>query len=136
EGAGTVIVSAAIEAEVAQLGDAEEKREYLETLGLSEAGLDRVIHAGYSLLDLITFFTSGPKESRAWTVAAGTTAAPAAGKIHTDFERGFIAAETISYDDFIECNGEQGAKDTGKMRLEGRDYTVQDADVILFRFNV
>ena len=136
EGAGTVIVSAAIEAEVAQLGDAEEKREYLETLGLSEAGLDRVIHAGYSLLDLITFFTSGPKESRAWTVAAGTTAAPAAGKIHTDFERGFIAAETISYADFIECNGEQGAKDTGKMRLEGRGYTVQDADVILFRFNV
>ncbi|MEC7395942.1 MAG: redox-regulated ATPase YchF [Pseudomonadota bacterium] len=136
EGAGTVIVSAAIEAEVAQLGDAEEKREYLETLGLSEAGLDRVIRAGYSLLDLITFFTSGPKESRAWTVAAGTTAAPAAGKIHTDFERGFIAAETISYADFIECNGEQGAKDTGKMRLEGRDYTVQDADVILFRFNV
>ena len=136
EGAGTVIVSAAIEAEVAQLGDAEEKREYLDTLGLSEAGLDRVIRAGYSLLDLITFFTSGPKESRAWTVAAGTTAAPAAGKIHTDFERGFIAAETISYDDFIECNGEQGAKDTGKMRLEGRDYTVQDADVILFRFNV
>ena len=136
EGAGTVIVSAAIEAEVAQLGDAEEKREYFETLGLSEAGLDRVIHAGYSLLDLITFFTSGPKESRAWTIAAGTTAAPAAAKIHTDFERGFIAAETISYDDFIECNGEQGAKDTGKMRLEGRDYTVQDADVILFRFNV
>lgn len=136
EGSGTVIVSAAIEAEVAQLGEAEEKREYLDTLGLSEAGLDRVIRAGYSLLDLITFFTSGPKESHAWTVAAGTTAAPAAGKIHTDFERGFIAAETISYDDFIECNGEQGAKDTGKMRLEGRDYTVQDADVILFRFNV
>ena len=137
EGAGTVvIVSAAIEAEVAQLGDAEEKREYLETTWPFRSGFNRVIRAGYSLLDLITFFTSGPKESRAWTVAAGTTAAPAAAPIHTDFERGFIAAETISYADFIECNGEQGAKDTGKMRLEGRDYTVQDADVILFRFNV
>ena len=136
EGAQTVVVSAAIEAEVAQLGDAAEKQEYLETLGLSEAGLDRVIRAGYRLLDLITFFTSGPKESRAWTVPAGTAAAPAAGKIHTDFERGFIAAETIAYDDYLACNGEQGAKDAGKMRLEGRDYTVQDADVILFRFNV
>lgn len=136
EGAETVVVSAAIESEVAQLGDAEEKHEYLESLGLSEAGLDRVIRAGYRLLDLITYFTSGPKESRAWTVPAGTTAAPAAGKIHTDFERGFIAAETIAYDDFIACDGEQGAKDAGKMRLEGRDYTVQDADIILFRFNV
>jgi GTP-binding protein YchF len=136
EGAESVVVSAAIEAEVSQLGDAEEKAEYLESLGLSEAGLDRVIRAGYKLLKLLTYFTSGPKESRAWTVSDGTTAAPAAGKIHTDFERGFIAAETISFDDFIECNGEQGAKDTGKMRLEGRDYTVQDADIILFRFNV
>ncbi len=136
EGAETVVVSAAIEAEVAQLGDREEKAEYLETLGLAEPGLDRVIRAGYRLLDLITFFTSGPKESRAWTVPAGTGAAPAAGRIHTDFERGFIAAETISYDDFIACGGEQGAKDAGKMRLEGRDYVVQDADVILFRFNV
>ena len=125
-----------IEAELAQLGDANERSEYLETLGLTEAGLNRVIRAGYSLLDLITFFTSGPKESRAWTVTTGTVAAPAAGKIHTDFERGFIAAETISYDDFVGCNGEQGAKDAGKMRLEGRDYIVQDADVILFRFNV
>ena len=136
EGAETVVVSAAIEAEVSQLGDAEEKAEYLESLGLSEAGLDRVIRAGYKLLKLVTYFTSGPKESRAWTVPEGTAAAPAAGKIHTDFERGFIAAETIAFDDFIECNGEQGAKDTGKMRLEGRDYTVQDADIILFRFNV
>lgn len=136
EGSETVVVSAAIEAEVSQLGDAEEKAEYLDTLGLSEAGLDRVIRAGYRLLNLVTYFTSGPKESRAWTVPAGTSAAPAAGKIHTDFERGFIAAETIAYDDFIECNGEQGAKDTGKMRLEGRDYIVQDADIILFRFNV
>ena len=136
EGSGTVVVSAAIEAELAQLGDANERSEYLETLGLTEAGLNRVIRAGYSLLDLITFFTSGPKESRAWTVTTGTEAAPAAGKIHTDFERGFIAAETISYDDFVGCNGEQGAKDAGKMRLEGRDYIVQDADVILFRFNV
>jgi len=136
EGSEMVVVSAAIEAEVAQLGDAQEKAEYLETLGLSEPGLDRVIRSGYRLLDLITFFTSGPKESRAWTVPVGTGAAPAAGRIHTDFERGFIAAETISYDDFIGCDGEQGAKDAGKMRLEGRDYIVQDADVILFRFNV
>lgn len=136
EGAETVVVSAAIEAEVSQLGDAGEKAEYLESLGLSEAGLDRVIRAGYRLLKLLTYFTSGPKESRAWTVPEGTAAAPAAGKIHTDFERGFIAAETIAFDDFIECNGEQGAKDTGKMRLEGRDYTVQDADIILFRFNI
>ncbi|MEL0020920.1 MAG: redox-regulated ATPase YchF, partial [Rickettsiales bacterium] len=136
EGAEAVVVSAAIESEVAQLGDAAEKAEYLESLGLSEAGLDRVIRAGYRLLDLVTYFTSGPKESRAWTVPAGTTAPAAAGKIHTDFERGFIAAETISYADFIACNGEQGAKDAGKMRLEGRDYIVQDADIILFRFNV
>ena len=136
KGSETVVVSAAIEAEVAQLGDTQEKAEYLETLGLSEPGLDRVIRAGYRLLDLITFFTSGPKESRAWTVPVGTGAAHAAGRIHTDFERGFIAAETISYDDFIGCDGEQGAKDAGKMRLEGRDYIVQDADVILFRFNV
>jgi GTP-binding protein YchF len=136
EGAEAVVVSAAIESEVAQLGDAAEKAEYLESLGLSEAGLDRVIRAGYRLLNLVTYFTSGPKESRAWTVPAGTTAPAAAGKIHTDFERGFIAAETISYADFIACNGEQGAKDAGKMRLEGRDYIVQDADIILFRFNV
>ena len=136
EGSATVVVSAAIEAEVSQLGDPLEKTEYLKTMGLVEPGLDRVIRAGYRLLDLITFFTSGPKESRAWTVSSGTGAASAAGNIHTDFERGFIAAETISYDDFIACVGEQGSKDAGKMRLEGRDYIVQDADVILFRFNV
>ena len=136
EGAAAVVVSAAIEAEVAQLADAAERQEYLGSLGLAEPGLDRVIRAGYRLLDLITFFTSGPKESRAWTVPSGTTAPAAAGTIHSDFERGFIAAETISYDDYIACNGEQGAKDTGKMRLEGRDYVVEDGDVILFRFNV
>ena len=134
--AETVVISAAIEAEVAQLDSAKEKNEYLNTLGLHEPGLGRIIRAGYRLLNLITFFTSGPKESRAWTIPAGFTAASAAGRIHTDFERGFIAAETITYDDFISCGGEQGAKDTGKMRLEGREYVVQDADVILFRFNV
>ena len=136
EGSEAVVISAAIEAEVAQLGDSKEKIEYLETLGLPEPGLDRMIHAGYRLLNLITFFTSGPKESRAWTIPFGTVAASAAGRIHTDFERGFIAAETISYEDFVSCDGEQGAKDAGKMHLEGRDYIVQDADVILFRFNV
>ena len=136
EGAGVVIVSAAIEAELAQLGSAAERAEFLEGLGLSEAGLDRLIRAGYSLLDLITFLTTGPKESRAWTVRRGASAPQAAGVIHTDFERGFIAAEVIAYDDFVDCGGEQAAKDAGKMRQEGRDYVVQDGDVILFRFNV
>ena len=136
EGAESVLISAAIESEVARIGDSEEKYEFLATLGLVESGLDRVIHAGYRLLDLITFFTTDPKESRARTVPARTGAASAAGRIHTDFERGFIAAETISYGDFVNFNGEQGAKDAGKMRLEGRNYLVQDADVILFRFNV
>jgi GTP-binding protein YchF len=135
-GAGIVIVSAAIEAEVAQLGTDDEKKEFLESLGLEESGLDRVIHAGYALLDLITFITSGPKETRAWTISRGTTAPKAAAVIHTDFERGFICAEVIGYDDFIACGGEQGAKEAGKMRQEGRDYIVQDGDVILFRFNV
>jgi len=136
EGAECVVVSAAIEAEIAGLGDPEEAREFLASLGLEKPGLDRVKEAGYELLGLITFFTSGPNESRAWTVPAGTRAAQAAGRIHTDFERGFIRAETIAYDDFVRCGGEQGARDAGKMRSEGKDYVVKDGDVILFRFNV
>jgi hypothetical protein len=136
EGAGVVIVSAAIEAEVAQLGSDEEKKDFLESLGLSETGLDRVIAAGYALLDLATFLTTGPKETRAWTVHRGATAPQAAGVIHTDFERGFICAEVIDYDDFVACGSEHAAKEAGKMRQEGRDYVVQDGDVIHFRFNV
>jgi hypothetical protein len=136
QGAGFVAISAAIEAEVAQLGDASEKRGFLETLGLEEPGLARVIRAGYALLDLITFFTAGPKEARAWTVRRGARAPEAAGVIHTDFERGFIRAETIAYDDFIACGGEAGAKEAGKMRVEGRDYVAQDGDIFHFRFNV
>jgi GTP-binding protein YchF len=136
KGAECVIVSAAIEAEVVQLADREEQQEFLSGLGLSETGLARVIRAGYRLLDLITFFTAGPKEARAWTVAKGALAPEAAGRIHTDFQKGFIRAETISYDDFIACGGEQGARDAGKLRQEGKDYVVQDGDVILFRFNV
>jgi GTP-binding protein YchF len=134
-GAPFVIISAAIEAEVAQL-KAEEQGEYLASLGLHDTGLNRVIAAGYSLLDLVTFFTVGPKEAHAWTVRRGSKAPQAAGAIHTDFEKGFIRAETISYDDFVACGGEQGAKDAGKMRLEGKDYVVQDGDVFHFRFNV
>ncbi len=136
EGAGVVVISAAIEAEVAALADSAERREFLESLGLEETGLNRVIRAGYVLLDLITFFSSGPKEARAWTVQRGTKAAAAAGTIHSDFERGFIRAETITYEDFVACGGEQGAKDAGKMRAEGREYPVKDGDVLLFRFNV
>ncbi len=136
EGAGFVVISAAIEAELAQLGDPEEKQAFLETLGLEEPGLARVIRAGYQLLDLITFFTAGPKEARAWTLRRGAKAPEAAGVIHSDFERGFIRAETIAYDDYVACNGEAGAKDAGKMRAEGRSYLVRDGDVILFRFNV
>ena len=136
EDAACVVISAAIEAEIAQLGEAEEKRAFLESLGLAEAGLDRLIRAGYRLLDLITFFTTGPKETHAWTVPRGTTAARAAGQIHTDFERGFICAETVSVDDFIAHGGEQAARDAGKMRQEGRDYVVQDGDIMLIRFNV
>ena len=126
----------AIEAEVAALESAEEKQEFLETLGLRETGLARLIHAGYQLLHLLTFFTIGPKEARAWTVQNGAKAPNAAGVIHTDFERGFIRAETIAYHDFIETGGEQGAKDAGKMRAEGKEYLVQDGDVFHFRFNV
>jgi len=135
-GAGFVVVSAAIESEVAQLPSAEEKREFLETLGLEETGLSRVIRAGYRLLDLLTFFTVGPKEARAWTVHVGARAPQAAGAIHTDFERGFIRAETIAYEDYIACKGEAGAKEAGKMRAEGKEYVVKDGDVFHFRFNV
>ena len=135
EGAAAVIVSAAIEAEVGQLAD-DERREFLDGLGLKDSGLDRVIAAGYALLGLRTYFTVGPKEARAWTITAGTKAPQAAAVIHNDFERGFIACETISYNDYVQCNGEAGAKEAGRLRIEGRDYVVQDGDVLLFRFNV
>ena len=135
EGAKAVIISAAIEAEIATL-PAEERQVFLSDLGLHETGLTRMILAGYELLGLITFFTAGPKESRAWTVHRGAKAPEAAGEIHTDFERGFIRAETIAYDDFVKFGGETGARDAGKMRSEGKDYVVQDGDVLLFRFNV
>ena len=132
---GVVVISAAIEAEIAQLPEAEQ-REYLEAMGLAEPGLDRLIRAGYELLDLVTFFTVGPKETRAWTVTRGTRAPQAAGVIHTDFEKGFIRAQTIAYDDFVGNGGEVGAKEAGKARDEGKDYVVQDGDVMLFKFNV
>lgn len=135
-GAGLVVISAAIEAEVAGLESREERAQFLATLGLKETGLARVIRAGYALLNLLTFFTAGPTETRAWTIAKGTKADAAAGVIHTDFARGFIAVETIGFEDFIAGKGEQGAKDAGKMRLEGRDYVIEDGDVLLFRFNV
>ena len=135
EGAEVVAVCAAIEAEIAELSD-DDRQEFMDDLGLEEPGLDRVIRAGYHLLGLQTYFTAGVKEVRAWTVAIGATAPQAAGVIHGDFEKGFIRAEVIAYEDFIACNGEQGAKDAGKWRLEGKDYTVKDGDVIHFRFNV
>jgi ribosome-binding ATPase len=135
EGARTVIVSAAIESEVAQLPEAD-RAEFLEGLGLHDSGLDRVIRAGYDLLGLITFLTVGPKEARAWTIVRGTKAPQAAGTIHGDFERGFIACETIAYEDYVACKGEAGAKEAGKMRVEGKEYMVKDGDVLLFRFNV
>jgi GTP-binding protein YchF len=135
EGAQAVVISARIEEELAQLDDSE-RLEYLDTLGLSEPGLNRLIRQGYHLLELITYFTAGPKEARAWTIRRGTLAPQAAGAIHTDFERGFIRAETIGYDDYTELNGEQGARDAGRLRQEGKDYVVQDGDVMLFRFNV
>ena len=133
EGARAVVICASIEAEIAQL-DAEERTIFLEDLGLAETGLAQVIREGYRLLDLITYFTIGPKEARAWTVAQGSTAPQSAGVIHTDFETGFIRAETISFEDFVHCDGEQGAKDAGKMRLEGKEYLTQDGDVMHFRF--
>jgi GTP-binding protein YchF len=135
EGAPVVAVCARTEAEIADLSD-EDKTVFLEDMGMSEPGLDRVIRAGYKLLGLQTYFTAGVKEVRAWTVNIGATAPQAAGVIHTDFEKGFIRAETIAYDEFIRCKGEQGAKEAGKMRLEGKEYVVQDGDVLHFRFNV
>ncbi|MBI1393011.1 MAG: redox-regulated ATPase YchF [Alphaproteobacteria bacterium] len=134
ENAGVVAIAAKIEEELAQL-DEDEQVEYLATLGLEEPGLNRLIREGFKLLGLQTFFTAGPKEARAWTIRAGATAPQAAGVIHTDFERGFIRAETISYDDYLACNGETGAKEAGKMRLEGKEYLVRDGDVMMFRFN-
>ena len=135
EKAQVVVICAAIEAEIAELDDAE-KQIFLAELNLQEPGLDRLIHAGYKLLGLETYFTAGEKEVRAWTIHAGTTAPQAAGVIHTDFEKGFIRAEVISYDDFIRYAGEQGAKEAGRWRLEGKEYIVQDGDIMHFRFNV
>jgi hypothetical protein len=134
-GAPVVPICAAIEAEIAQLDD-DEKHEFLADMGLEEPGLNRLIRAGYSLLQLLTFFTAGPKEARAWTVRRGATALQAAGVIHTDFQKGFIRAEVVGYEDFIALNGEQGAKEAGKWRLEGKDYVVQEGNVVHFRFNV
>ncbi len=133
EGAGCVIISAKIEAELAELPP-NERQAYLAELGLQEPGLNRLINEGYKLLGLITYFTAGPKEARAWTVTQGTRAPQAAGVIHTDFEKGFIRAETIAYDDYVALSGEAGARDAGKLRLEGKDYVVKDGDVLHFRF--
>jgi GTP-binding protein YchF len=135
QGAKAVIVSAAIEAEISQMPEGD-RAEFLSSLGLEDSGLDRIIRAGYELLGLLTYFTVGPKETRAWTITKGTKAPGAAGVIHGDFERGFIAAETIAYDDYVALNGEGGAKEAGKMRVEGKEYVVKDGDVLLFRFNV
>jgi hypothetical protein len=133
EGARAVVISAKIESEIAVL-PAAEQQEYLEAIGLEEPGLNRVIREGYKLLDLVTFFTAGPKEARAWTVTRGTRAPQAAGVIHTDFEKGFIRAETIAYDDYVALGGEAGAREAGRLRLEGKDYVVADGDVMHFRF--
>jgi len=133
EGAGSIVISAKIESEIAVLAR-DERNDYLTAVGLDEAGLDRLIGAGYALLNLVTYFTAGPKESRAWTITRGTKAPQAAGVIHSDFEQGFIRAETIAYDDYVACGGEVGAREAGKMRLEGKDYVVQDGDVMHFRF--
>jgi GTP-binding protein YchF len=135
EGAEAVVVSAAIEAELVGM-PAEDRAEYLESLGLTESGLARVIRAGYKLLGLKTFFTAGPKEARAWTFPEGARAPQAAGEIHSDFERGFIRAETIAYEDYVTLGGEAGAREAGKLRQEGKEYLVQDGDVMLFKFNV
>ena len=134
EGAASVVISAAIEAEISQL-DSEEQAEFLETIGLEEPGLDRLIRTGYDLLGLITYFTAGPKETRAWTITEGTKAPGAAGVIHTDFERGFIRAQTIAYDDYTSLGGESAAKEAGKARDEGKEYIVKDGDILLFKFN-
>ena len=135
EGAQAVVVSAAIEAELVSM-EAEERSEYLAELGLEESGLSRIVRAGYRLLGLNTFFTAGPKEARAWTFPEGAKAPQAAGEIHSDFERGFIRAETIAYDDYVSLKGESGAREAGKLRQEGKDYLVKDGDVLLFKFNV
>jgi hypothetical protein len=135
QNAPVVAICAKTEAELADMAD-EDKQMFLADLGLAEPGLDRVIHAGYKLLGLQTYFTVGPKEVRAWTIHVGDTAPQAAGVIHTDFERGFIRAQTIAFDDFVACGGEQGAKDAGKMRSEGKEYVVKDGDVMNFLFNV
>lgn len=136
QGVPIVTISAAIEAEVAILDSEADRQSYLESLGLKETGLKQIIRAGYRLLDLVTFFTVGPKETHAWTITTGTKAPQAAGVIHTDFEHGFIRAEVIAYEDYVACNGEAGAKAAGKFRLEGKEYIVQDGDVCHFRFNV
>ena len=133
EGAGCVIISAQIESELAELGP-DERKAYLAELGLPEPGLNRLIYEGYKLLNLITYFTVGPKEARAWTISQGTLAPQAAGVIHTDFENGFIRAETIAFDEYVDLGGESGARDAGKLRLEGKDYLVKDGDVLHFRF--
>lgn len=131
-----VVICAEIESQIAQLGDETERKEFLDSLGLAETGLNKIIRAGYKLLGLLTYFTAGPKEARAWTVRAGAKAPEAAGCIHSDFERGFIRAEVISYADYTSLGGEHGAKEAGKARQEGKDYTVHDGDIMLFRFNV
>jgi GTP-binding protein YchF len=130
-----VVISAKIEAEIAMLSTPEEKKEFLDAIGLKETGLSLIIRAGYGLLNLVTYFTAGPKEARAWTIKRGMSAPQAAGVIHTDFEKGFIRAECIAYADYVACAGEQGAKEAGKFRLEGKEYMVQDGDVLHFRFN-
>ena len=135
ENALSIIISAKIESEISQLSN-EEKSEYLTELGLEQSGLEQVIQSGYKLLDLITYFTSGPEESRAWTVPQGSNAPRAAREIHTDFEKGFIRAEVVSYEDYVYLEGEKKSKEAGKMRVEGKDYIVEDGDVIYFRFNV
>lgn len=136
EGTESVVIAAAIEAEVALLESAEEKQEFLSALGLEEPGLNRIIRAGYRCLNLLTFFTVGPKEARAWTVRRGAAAPEAAGAIHSDFERGFIRAETIAFNDYVTCKGESGAREAGKLRQEGKEYAVADGDVFHFKFNV
>ena len=135
-GSECITISANIESEIALIKDLNEKESLIKELGLKTSGLHKVVQSGYKLLNLITFFTTGPKETRAWTIPSGTNAAEAAGRIHTDFERGFIRAETITYSDFIECNGETNAKKYGKVRSEGKSYQVQDGDIMNFRFNV
>ncbi len=135
-GAESITVSAQVDSEIAAMADPEERREFLEAMGLAESGLTRIVKAGYKLLDLITFFTVGPQEARAWTIRKGSDAVHAAAKIHTDFARGFIKADTISYADFELAGGENKAREAGRLRQEGRDYIVEDGDVMLFRFNV